>query len=93
MKNNLPEKVSEAWEQRMGSAVFSTTDKYGNPNAIYVNSIRKFNESLFIIADNYFDKTRKNIQDGSKGSILFQAGEVESYQIKGSLQYHTDGIF
>ncbi|MEA2064264.1 MAG: hypothetical protein U9P14_11235 [Gemmatimonadota bacterium] len=44
-----------------------------------------------MVADNYFDKTRKNIQQGSKGSILFILKEGKAYQVKGNLEYHDSG--
>jgi predicted pyridoxine 5'-phosphate oxidase superfamily flavin-nucleotide-binding protein len=43
------------------------------------------------VADNYFDKTRKNILAGSKASILFITKGGTSYQVKGSIQLHSEG--
>lgn len=45
----------------------------------------------FIVADNYFCKTRANIQQGSKGAILFLTKDRKSFQAKGPLSYHTAG--
>lgn len=67
---SLPEKVSKAWELRKNAVIFSTVDVNGVPNSIYVKSVSKYNDSHFVIADNYFDKTRKNILSGSKACIL-----------------------
>jgi predicted pyridoxine 5'-phosphate oxidase superfamily flavin-nucleotide-binding protein len=87
----LPEIVSKAWENRKGPAIFSTVDTRGVPNAIYVNCVVKLNEEMMVVADNYFDKTRKNILDGSRGSILFMTNEGKTFQIKGSIEYHQEG--
>ena len=43
------------------------------------------------MADNYFCKTRANIQRGTQGAVLFLTKERKAYQIKGPLTYHTQG--
>jgi predicted pyridoxine 5'-phosphate oxidase superfamily flavin-nucleotide-binding protein len=87
----LPEAVSKAWDDREGPVVFSTVNGDGIPNAIYATCVAQYGPDRLVIADNYFDKTRKNIFSGSKGSILFITGEGKSYQVKGSIEYHQDG--
>ncbi len=89
----LPEDVSKAWDNRKGPIVFSTVDKDGVPNAIYATCVSKFDEETIIIADNYFDKTQKNILSGSRGSILFITNEDKSFQLKGAIEYYTEGKF
>lgn len=83
--------IAEVWKKRNGPAVFVTVDRNGLPNAVYVNSVQSYDPKRFIIADNYFDKTRKNIALGSKGSLLFITGDGKSYQLKGSLSVHQEG--
>ncbi len=87
----LPEKVSKAWDERKGPIVFTTVDEKGIPNAIYATCVNKFNEDTIAIADNFFDKTRKNILAGSKGSILFITNEDKAFQVKGAIEYHKEG--
>lgn len=87
----LPEEVSKAWDNKKGPIVFSTLDISGIPNAIYATCVSKFDEETIVIADNYFDKTRKNILSGSKGSVLFITNEDKSFQIKGTIEYHKEG--
>ena len=88
----LPKEVSDAWENMKGALVLTTVDSNGIANSIYATCISKFDEETIVVADNYFDKTRKNILSGSKkGVILFITNEDKAYQIKGSLEYHTDG--
>ena len=87
----LPESVSKAWEDREGPIILSTVNGDGVPNAIYVTCVNKFNEDTIVIADNFFDKTRKNILAGSKGSILFITNEDKSFQVKGAIEYHKEG--
>ncbi len=88
---NLPESVSRAWEDRDGAVVLTTVDETGNPNSIYATCVGKFSEDILVVADNYFDKTRKNIFAGSRGSILFITKEGKSFQVKGSIEYITEG--
>jgi predicted pyridoxine 5'-phosphate oxidase superfamily flavin-nucleotide-binding protein len=84
-------RVAQAWENREGPAVFVTVDAAKTPNAIYVGEIRYVPGQGFIVADNYFHKTRANIKNGTRGAILFLTKERKSFQVKGSLTYHTDG--
>jgi predicted pyridoxine 5'-phosphate oxidase superfamily flavin-nucleotide-binding protein len=87
----IPSSVSEAWENRKGPAVLTTVDDTGKPNAIYVTCIRKVGDDSIVIADNYFDKTRKNILADSKVSVLFITDKNKSFQIKGAIEYHKSG--
>jgi hypothetical protein len=101
MNNNQPsrilstanglETIAKAWENREGPAVFVTVDAAKTPNAIYVGEIRYVPGEGFIVADNYFSKTRANIKSGTRGAILFLTKERKSFQVKGTLTYHTDG--
>jgi predicted pyridoxine 5'-phosphate oxidase superfamily flavin-nucleotide-binding protein len=87
----LPEIVSEAWEKREGPVVLTTVDQEGVPNAIYATCVKKVDESTLVVADNYFDKTKANILNGSKGSILFITSDRKAYQVKGSFEYLREG--
>jgi hypothetical protein len=90
----LPEVVIEAWKDRDGPIVLTTVDENGVPNAIYASCVSRYDDDeTFIIADNYFDKTKKNIFSGSVGSLLFITKERKSYQIKGELEYYTEGEY
>ena len=87
----LPETVRQAWEEREGPVVLTTFDKKGMPNAIYATCVSKYSDDTIVVANNYFRKTLENIQNGSKGSILFLTKDRKSYQIKGSIEYHKEG--
>lgn len=87
----LPEEVSNAWENRKGPIILSTVDKKNIPNSIYATCVSKYNEDTLVVANNFFSKTLENIETGSKGSILFITKEGKSYQVKGRIEYHTDG--
>jgi uncharacterized protein len=87
----LPENVRQAWENRDGPAILATVSENGVPNIIYVNCVAAFGDDLLVVADNYFNKTRKNLLLGSKGALLFRDKTGKAYQVKGSLEYHTEG--
>lgn len=87
----LPGTVKKAWEDREGPVVLTTVDDRGIPNSIYVKCVSIYNDSIIVVADNYFDKTRKNIFAGSYGSVLFITKDNVSFQVKGPITYHTDG--
>jgi len=88
---SLPQAVAEAWDNRKGPAVLTTVDRDGMPNAIYVGCLKKYSDDKLVTADNFFNKTRANIQAGSKGTLLFITEGGKAYQVKGSFDYETDG--
>jgi len=89
--SGLPEEVGKAWDERKGPIIFTTVDGNGVPNAIYATCVNKFDEDTIVIADNFFDKTQKNILAGSRGSILFITSNDKAFQVKGTIEYHKEG--
>jgi uncharacterized protein len=87
----LPKIVSEAWENRQAALVLTTVSEDGVANSIYATCVSKYDEETLVVADNYFDKTRKNILSGSRGVLLFITEENKAYQIKGTIQYCQEG--
>jgi len=87
----LPEAVSQAWEDRNGAVVLTTVDETGKPNSIYATCVSKFDDETLVVADNFFDKTKKNIFAGSKGSMLFITNGGKAFQVKGAFEYHKEG--
>jgi len=88
---SLPAEVKEAWEKHQGPVVFATVSAQGTPNAIYATCVSLYKNNSIIVANNFFDKTLKNIESGSKGSILILTPDNKSYQIKGSIKHVTSG--
>ncbi len=89
--SSLPQSFNDAWEQREARMIFTTVNPSGEPNAVWVLCVNKLDDQRILIANNFFNKTLENIHSGSQGSLLIIAPEREAYQIKGSLEYHTDG--
>ena len=87
----IPEQVSQAWEKREGPIVLATVDGDGTPNAIWATCVALYGKDRVVIADNYFDKTRRNLQAGCRGAVLFITGDGKAYQLKGRLEYHQTG--
>ena len=87
----LPEIVNQAWEQREGPVVLATVDAEGVPNAIYATCVSRYSEDTFVVADNFFHKTKSNILNGSHGTLLFITKKGKAYQLKGTFEYHTSG--
>ena len=83
--------LEQAWNNREGPAILATVDQDHTPNVIYVGEINYEPDTGFVVADNYFDKTRRNIKNGSRGAVLFITKDKKAYQVKGSLSYHTEG--
>ena len=87
----LPESIHEAWEDRNGPVILATVSPEGVPNIIYATCVGAFGNDRLVVADNYFDKTRANLQAGGRGSLLFLTSKGKAYQVKGTLEYHTAG--
>ena len=87
----LPAAVSDALDGRKDPAVFTTVDKNGRPNAIYASCVYRYDGERVVIADNFFHKTRANISGGSPGALVFMSPEGKSYQLKGRIDYLTEG--
>lgn len=92
MENDeVVERFKAAWPLRIGPAVFTTVDGGGNPNSVYVLSMKLLDDGRILVMDNRFHKTRENIKNGSRGSFLFLAPGHKSYQVKGRLDYFSSG--
>jgi len=87
----LPEIASKGWDVRKGAVVLTTVSKDGVANSIYATCVSKYNDETLVVADNYFDKTRQNILSGSDAVLLYITEEDKAFQVKGSIEYCTEG--
>ena len=79
-------------QDRCGSRELVRSSCYdGMPNSIWVGCVVKYDEDRLIVADNFFQKTRENIKDKSKGTLLWITEDNESYHVRGSIEYVTEG--
>jgi predicted pyridoxine 5'-phosphate oxidase superfamily flavin-nucleotide-binding protein len=88
---SLSNELRQAWADRDGPVILATVDADGTPNIIYATCVGLFGDNRLVVADNYFDKTRRNIQRGCRGALLFRTKAGKAYQAKGTLEYHTQG--
>ena len=89
--SKLPEILLNAWQTKTNPPIMTTVDENGVPNSIYVKGVSIFNDEKIIIANNYFDKTLKNIKNSCLGNFLFITDERKPYQLKGTYEYFTEG--
>ena len=87
----LPKKVIEAWDNRDGPVILATVNEEGAPNIIYATCVGIFGDDRLVVADNFFDKTRRNLLRGCKGALLFRSKDGKAYQVKGTMEYHKEG--
>ena len=80
----LPKQIIEAWKNKQPAIVLTTVDEQGMPNSIYAPCTDLYQDNEIVIANNYFDKTKHNIDTGTKASVLFITEEGKSYQLKGT---------
>ena len=72
---------------------FATASKDGEPNVIPIGmcDLQEDGETIWI-ADNYFNKTRNNLDENPRGAIYVWGPEIKGcYQIKGDFEIKTDG--
>jgi len=91
MLNPLPQEIIDAWNDRDGPLVLATVDTRGVPNIIYAGIAHLTSGGRLAVTDNYFEKTLANIQSGSAGGILWLTRGHKSYQVKGIIDYCTQG--
>jgi len=88
----LPKLILDEWKNKTGAPVMTTVDKDGNTNSIYATCVSIFNDETILVANNYFNKTLKNIENGCRGNFLFITEEKKSYQLKGTYSHFTKGV-
>ncbi len=91
MSVSLPEEVIAGWKEREGPAVLTTVSQDGMPNAVYVAAVNMTDDGRIAVTDNYFDKTKANIDRGAAAAVLFITAGHKAYQVKGKLEYHAAG--
>jgi len=89
----LPQKIIDAWADRDGPVILATVSDAGVPNIIYATCVGIFGNERLVVADNFFNKTRRNLLQacGCRGAILFRSKDGKAYQVKGTMEYHKDG--
>ena len=89
----LPKEILNGWKEREKTIVLTTVSSDGMPNSIWATCADMYDEEVVVVADNYFAKTKQNLAAGTPASVLFLTKDRTSYQLKGTLSYHTDGPY
>ena len=89
--NRIPEKVINEWNNKHDTVVLTTVSETGIPNSIYATQVVIFDNNKVLIANNKFKKTLENIEACDKATVLFITKETKAYQMKGNIQYETEG--
>jgi predicted pyridoxine 5'-phosphate oxidase superfamily flavin-nucleotide-binding protein len=97
----IPDNVKAALNGALKSRriVTGTASKAGVPNAVPMANIRFLDDDTIIVVDNYFLKTRKNLEENPQLTLSFwdmeeKEGKLvtkEGYQIKGKVKIETSG--
>ncbi|MFO7919152.1 MAG: pyridoxamine 5'-phosphate oxidase family protein [Anaerolineae bacterium] len=70
----------------------ATASTEGKPNLIYVSFLRVVDEETLGLADNFFFKTRKNLDANPIMAVTFWGEAIDDcYQVKGSVDVETEG--
>ncbi|MCF8363957.1 MAG: pyridoxamine 5'-phosphate oxidase family protein [Prolixibacteraceae bacterium] len=91
MKKKMTEELKNEWENRNKAIVLTTVSDEGVPNSIYATCNALFNDDSILVANNFFDKTLKNIDNTGKASMLFITNDDKSYQVKGGVKHMRSG--
>ena len=91
MNAKLPAELLNAWNDREGPVILTTVDAVGTPNSIYAGIAHLTSDGRLAVTDNYFFKTKANIDARTKACLLFITKQGNAYQIKGTIDYHTIG--
>lgn len=70
----------------------ATADKSGKPNVVFVTMWKILDDETILFVDNFFNKTRKNIEVNPNMAIVAYDGDAKkSYQIKGTVDIENKG--
>jgi hypothetical protein len=70
----------------------ATASKDGIPNVIPIGMCKLVDDATIWIVDNYFLKTRNNLEENPKASLyIWGEGSKGCFQIKGDVEIKTEG--
>lgn len=97
----VPENVKEAFAKALKyrRAVLGTASKGGIPNAVPIGVGRFLDDETLVLVDNYFLKTRKNLEENPFAAVTYWVTEEkdgkmvtnEGYQLKGKVEIQEKG--
>ncbi len=88
----LTEEMKDAIEKD-NVVFFATATPDGVPNVVPIGFARPIDDNTILIADNFLRKTRKNIEDNPKASLVVRDASKAPYQFKGTTQIVESGKY
>jgi hypothetical protein len=92
---SIPSEVSQLLQSTV--AAFSTCSAEGVPNTVAIAYCKVVSPNQILISDNFFNKTRKNLDQNPHVSVTFWNKENDpngvGYQIKGLAEVFTSGAW
>ena len=76
---------------KSGAYILATSNKGGVPNAVPIG-IYQVKDSEIVLADNFMNKTRKNLEENPVAAVTYWSPEDHyGYQIKGKTRIEKSG--
>ena len=88
----LTEEMKDAIEKD-NVVFFATATLDGVPNVVPIGFARPIDDNTILIVDNFLRKTRKNIEDNPKASLVVRDASKAPYQFKGTVQIVESGKY
>jgi len=86
----IPEAVKKVLKESDYVRVATCSDGIPNVNIVYY--FKLIDDERILLADNFFNKTRRNLKNNPYAAINVKSSEDStSYEIKGSVEIHTEG--
>ena len=71
----------------------ATASKEGIPNVVPIGFARPLDEDTILIADNYMNKTRKNLEENPNISLVTKDATKCPFQFKGKIEIFESGKY
>jgi predicted pyridoxine 5'-phosphate oxidase superfamily flavin-nucleotide-binding protein len=87
----LKDELKEAIEKNL--VFLATASIQGVPNVVPIGFARPIDDETILIADNYMNKTRKNLDENPKLSLIVSDAKTFPYQVKGTVEIFESGEY
>lgn len=88
----LTEEMKDAIEKD-NVVFFATATPDGVPNVVPIGFARPIDDNTILVVDNYLNKTRKNLEDNPKASLVVRDASKAPYQFKGTVEIVESGKY
>ncbi|MEN6291688.1 MAG: pyridoxamine 5'-phosphate oxidase family protein [Methanobacterium sp.] len=79
--------------ERENVVFFATSTADGTPNVVPIGFARPMDSKTIMIVDNYMNKTRKNLENNPKASLVPRDASKCPYQFKGTVEVVESGKY